>query len=220
MPLDSQGVEEFYRHRFGAETQGRDDLWAVLCQNFFQKWVPKDSTVLDIAAGYCEFSNNIVAARRIAMDLNPDVVKYAAAGVETINGRSDDMSAIEDNSIDIAFVSNFFEHVDRDVILATLMEALRVLKPGGRILILQPNIRFCAKDYWQFFDHITPVDDRALVEALVATGFEMQTCIARFLPYTTKGKLPATPALVKLYLKVPLAWRILGAQSFLVATAP
>jgi hypothetical protein len=42
--------------------------------------------------------------------------------------------------------------------------------------------------------------------------------IPRFLPYTTKSRLPSGPALVRLYLKVPLAWRVLGAQAFVVAT--
>jgi hypothetical protein len=62
------------------------------------------------------------------------------------------------------------------------------------------------------------VDDRALAEALAATGFDVQKCIPRFLPYSTKSRLPSRPSLVRLYLKVPLAWRVLGAQAFIVAT--
>ena len=220
MALDPQGLDNVYRFRFGAEARGRDELWRVLCRSFFQRWVPEDCTVLDVAAGYCEFSNNIVAARRLALDVNPAVVNHAGPGVETIVARSDDMRLIKDASVDIAFISNFFEHIDRDAILATLFETLRVLVPGGRLLILQPNIRFCGKDYWQFFDHVTPIDDRALSEALAATGFRLETCIPRFLPFTTKGRLPAAPWLVKLYLHLPLAWRIFGAQSFLVASTP
>src|SRR6185436_16013967 len=113
------------------------------------------------------------------------------------------------------FVSNFFEHVPREVIVSTLVEIRRVLKPGGRLLVLQPNVRYCAKDYWMFFDHITPVDDRALVEALNGAGYDVETCLPRFLPYTTKSRLPSGPGLVRLYLKVPLAWRMLGAQAFI-----
>ena len=33
--------------------------------------MPRDATVLDLAAGHCEFINNIQAGRRIAVDLNP-----------------------------------------------------------------------------------------------------------------------------------------------------
>ena len=40
--------------------------------------------------------------------------------------------------------------------------------------MLQPNIRYCARDYWMYFDHITPVDDRALAEAFNATGFHVE----------------------------------------------
>jgi SAM-dependent methyltransferase len=218
MELESADLQSLYSNRFGKESEQRDDLWQVLCSDFFQRWVPKSSTVLDLAAGHCEFINHIQADRRIAVDLNPDVAREAAEGVETHVTRSDDLKPIDDASIDVVFISNFFEHISREVILSTLLEVRRVLKPTGRLLLLQPNIRFCGKDYWQFFDHITPVDDRALEEAFAATGYDVIKSIPRFLPYTTKGRLPSGPALVRLYLKVPLAWRVLGAQSFMVAS--
>jgi SAM-dependent methyltransferase len=218
MELDSNQLQGLYRERFGAEPVERAKLWTALCRGFFQRWVPAEATVLDVAAGHCEFVNHIKAARRIAVDLNPDVVKEADDDVETHVCRSDAMTEIADGAIDVAFVSNFFEHISREAILATLAEIRRVLRPGGRLLILQPNIRFCARDYWQFFDHITPVDDRGLCEALVASGFDVVKNIPRFLPYTTKSRLPTGAWLVSLYLRVPLAWRLLGAQAFIVAT--
>jgi hypothetical protein len=52
----------------------------------------------------------------------------------------------------------------------------------------------------------------------VLSGFSVEHRVVRFLPYTTKGRLPSGAALVKLYLRVPLAWRVLGQQSFVVAT--
>lgn len=214
---ESESLRTLYASRFAGEGAQRDDIWQVLCADFFQRWVPRESTVLDLAAGHCEFINNIVAARRIAVDLNPDVAARAAAGIETHVARSDALGAIADRSVDVVFCSNFFEHITRDAILATLAEARRVLAPGGRFLLLQPNVRYCARDYWQFFDHITPVDDRAMVEAFAATGFRVTTNIPRFLPYTTKSRLPSGPGLVRLYLRVPLAWRVLGAQAFMVA---
>jgi SAM-dependent methyltransferase len=215
---ESEDLKTLYANRFGAESEQRQDIWEVLCSDFFQAWIPPNATVLDLAAGHCEFINNIKAARRIAVDLNPDVAQRAAPGIETHVLRSDDLSVIADDSMDIVFISNFFEHITREVILSTLVEVRRVLAPTGRLLLLQPNVRFCARDYWQFFDHITPVDDRALAEAFAATGFDILKTIPRFLPYSTKSRLPSSPALVRLYLKVPLAWRVLGAQTFMVAT--
>ncbi|MGY2874221.1 SAM-dependent methyltransferase [Marmoricola sp. URHA0025 HA25] len=217
MSSESEDLKVLYANRFGQEEEQRTDLWQVLCSHFFQKWVPEDATVLDVAAGHCEFINNIRAGRKIAVDLNPDVKVRAAGDVETHNQRSDAMTGIPDASVDRVFISNFFEHVPREVIVSTLVEVLRVLKPDGKLLILQPNVRYCAKDYWMFFDHITPVDDRALVEALRATGYDVETCIPRFLPYTTKSRLPSGPGLVRLYLKIRFAWRFLGAQAFVVA---
>ena len=217
MTSESDDLQVLYANRFRHEEVQRTELWEVLCSDFFQKWVPEDSTILDVAAGHCEFINNIRAAKKIAIDLNPDVANRAAPDVETQICRSDDIPLPSD-SVDRAFVSNFFEHVPREVIVSTLEELSRVVRPGGKVLILQPNVRYCAKDYWMFFDHITPVDDRALVEALRATGFDVDLCIPRFLPYTTKSRLPTGRGLVRLYLKLKPAWRILGAQAFIVAT--
>ncbi len=83
-------------------------------------------------------------------------------------------------------------------------------------MVLQPNIRFAAKDYWMFIDHITPVDDRALEEVFLGEGFVLRKKILRFLPYTTQGLIPVNKYLIRIYLMMPFAWRILGKQSYLV----
>jgi SAM-dependent methyltransferase len=214
---EGEQMRALYGERFSGEDEFRRDMWTVLCRDFFQKWVKTDAVVLDVAAGTCDFINAIEARERIALDLNPAVEQYSGPGVRTIVGRADAMTDVGDDSVDVVFVSNFFEHIDRDTILAVLTESRRVLRPGGRLLVLQPNVRFCARDYWMFFDHITPVDDRALVEAFGLTGFRLVHRIERFLPYTAKSRLPQSVGLVKAYLKLPLAWRLLGKQSFLVA---
>jgi SAM-dependent methyltransferase len=217
MDFRPEDLESLYAQRFSADAEDRQRLWQVLCSDYFQRFIPEDAVVLDVAAGYCEFVNNIRAAQRIAVDLNPDVVRRADPGVRALVAPADDMADLDTASVDRVFVSNFFEHVSRATILSTLAEIRRVLRPDGKLLVLQPNIRYCAKDYWMFFDHVTPVDDRALVEALRTTGYEVERCVPRFLPYTTKSRLPNWPVLVRLYLRMPLAWRLLGAQAFVVA---
>jgi SAM-dependent methyltransferase len=210
-------LDKIYQRRFSPDLKFRQAMWQVLCREFFQQYVPTDSTIMEIGAGYCEFINSIQGRRRIALDLNPDVHKYAGEGVEVINNSSTNLTALPDSAIDIAFASNFFEHLTREDIVQTMREVYRVLKPGGRFLILQPNIRFCQRDYWMFFDHITPLDDRSLSEALETNGFAVIKNLVRFLPYTTKSRLPNSILLLRAYLKLPLAWRIFGQQSFLVA---
>jgi ubiquinone/menaquinone biosynthesis C-methylase UbiE len=206
-----------YRRRFGADATFRQKMYEVLCREFFQKYVPKDAAVLDVAAGYCEFINNIEANEKIALDLNPDVEKFAKDDVKVIVSNSTNMKALKDNSIDVAFTSNLFEHLKREDIVKTMDEVYRVLKPEGRFLILQPNIRYCHKDYWMFFDHVTPIDDRGLCEALEVRGFEIVQSKPKFLPYTTKGRLPKSIALLRMYMRLPLAHRIFGKQAFIVA---
>jgi len=215
----SEGLRRLYASRFAAtEGPARDAIWRVLCRDFFQRWIDPRSTVLELGAGYCEFINNIRAAKKIAVDLNPEIKHRAGPDVRTIITSATDLGELPSSSVDVVFAANFFEHLSKDEILETLREAHRVLGPAGTLLVLQPNIRLCREDYWMFFDHISPLDERALSEALAMTGFVTRKTIVRFLPYTTKSYLPASPALVRAYLKCPPLWRLFGKQSFLVAT--
>jgi len=125
------------------------------------RFFPEDATVLEIGAGYCELINNIKAKKKIALDLNPDIKKFAGDDVEVIVASSTDMKEIRSEEIDVVIANNFFEHLSKEDIVRTIREINRVLKRGGKFIILQPNIRFCFKDYWMFFDHITPLDDRS-----------------------------------------------------------
>lgn len=215
-------LRRLYALRFSRdERQRKDRLWRILCQDFFQRYIRTDDTVLDIGAGYCEFINHIVCRRRIALDLSPEVRAYAGPGVEVVQGTSTDLSALADNAIDVAFASNFFEHLpSKEDLLRTLVEVQRVLRPGGRLLILQPNIRYAGGAYWDFFDHHLPLTERSLVEALGLVGLTPVEVKPRFLPLTTKSVLPQYACLVRLYLKFPIVHRILGQQSWIVAQKP
>ncbi len=211
-------VQAIYERRFADTLAFRRGMWDVLCREFFQRHVPVDATVVEIGAGYCEFINHIRAGRKIAVDLNPDTRRHASADVTVVTSSTSHIAGLEDGVADIVFASNFLEHLSREDILATLREVHRILRPGGRFLILQPNIRYCKEDYWQFFDHITPLCERSLTEALETTGFRVVSMLGRFLPFTTQGRLPNSLLLLRLYLKLRPVWRIFGQQSFAIAT--
>ncbi len=207
--------KKLYAQRFDRDHAQRNALWKVLCSNFFQKYINTQDIVLDVATGYGEFINNISCKKKLACDINPDSKKYLDNNVQFLKSSSSKIP-LKNNSVDKIFISNFFEHITREEILSTIHELHRLLKPGGNVLVLQPNIRYCAKDYWMFFDHITPIDDRALTEVFSMNGFALQKKIERFLPFTTKSKFPKSPFFVKVYLSLPFLWRIFGKQSFLV----
>lgn len=212
-------LTKMYKNRFFEdELKIKNNIWKTLCCNFFNKFIKKEYTVLDIGAGYCEFINNIDCKNKIALDVNEDIKQYAQSNVKIINESCFAIESLPSNSVDAVFMSNFLEHMlNKQDVFKVLEESKRVLKIDGKLLILQPNIKYCGAKYWDFFDHHTPLTDKSLMEALELLNLKILKCYPRFLPYSTKSKIPKHPFLVKLYLKFPLIWNIMGEQTFIVA---
>ena len=208
-----------YNNRFNQrDLESKYRVWRILSRYFFQRYVPRDAVVLDIGAGFCEFINTIQCHEKIALDLNPEITRWAQDDVRVVVASSTRMEPLADASVDVAFASNFFEHLEStEALLTTLSEAHRVLRENGKLLALQPNIAVIGGRYWDFLDHKLPLTERSLVEALEVVGFDILESRARFLPYTTKSKLPQHPLLVWLYLQVPPAQWLLGGQAWVVA---
>ena len=58
------------------------------------------------------------------------------------------------------------------------------------------------------------------MQILQTLGFGVIDCRPRFLPYTTRSALPQATWLVRLYLGVPVVWRLLGRQFLVRAARP
>ncbi len=212
-----------YTNRFPLEERtAKDAIWQVLCRHFFQKYVSHDAVVLDLGAGFCEFLRHIQCGERIAVDLNEQVAQFAPEGTQVVIAPAHRLAGkVGDNSVDVVFASNFFEHLpDKETFIATLIEVRRILRPGEKLLVLQPNLRVLGGAYWDFIDHHIPLTDRTLVEALTLVGLQVTEARSRFLPYTTRSRIPQHPFLVRLYLMFPPVWYILGGQAWIVAIKP
>lgn len=224
MPLgDGTWLSAIYRRRFTAEERAaKERVWRVLCQSYFARYVSAASTVLDVGAGHCEFINHIPGARRIAVDVNPELANYSASGVEVHVAPSHQLGFLADESVDFVFSSNFLEHLpDKPAINATVEEMVRVLKPSGRVCLMGPNIRYVREAYWDYYDHHVPLTERSVVELLESLGLLTERCLPRFVPYTLKGRLPPQPLLVRLYLALgPVSFRLLGKQFLVIAAKP
>jgi len=214
-------LEVIYERRFAGSEQQREKVWRILTSRFFQQWVQPKDVVLDVGAGYCEFINNIQAETKYALDLNPATAARAGSEVRVLSQDVTTAWALPSDSVDVVFSSNFFEHLPaKDALQHCLREIRRVLRPGGHLLAMGPNIRFCYDVYWDFFDHCLPLSERSLAEALGIVGLQVERAIPRFLPFTMKGKKPPPAALIRLYLQMPVFWKLLGRQFLVVARKP
>ena len=210
--------EAVYEQRF-AEREGpqRAAMWREIAR-FLQRFVPPDSVVLDLAADQGLFIANIKARERWATDIR-DTSRHMPADVQFV--QSDGLALREVLPLahfDRVFTSNYLEHLPSpDAVVEQLRVVHDLLVPGGQAIILQPNIRLVGAAYWDFIDHRTALTERSLVEAAQIADLRPVRTIVRFLPYTTKSRLPSAPLLVRAYLALPIAWRLLGKQTLLIA---
>ncbi|MFA5190824.1 MAG: class I SAM-dependent methyltransferase [Verrucomicrobiia bacterium] len=211
-------VGRIYEHRFRGAQDRKHAVWAVICKQALQPWIPKTARVLDLGGGYGEFVRHIEAGRKYVVDINPATTEIVRSHAEVLLGALDSFEARLAGNVDVIFCSNFLEHLPtKDVLLETVECCRRILAPGGRLIVLGPNIRFLAGEYWDFLDHHLPLSDRTVDELLAVTGFCVIHRRAAFLPYTFRQRLPAFPWLVSLYLGLPPAQWLLGKQYFFVA---
>jgi SAM-dependent methyltransferase len=217
-----EDLDALYRYRFSdRERVIKDRIWKALCEDFFQRWIDPDAAVLELACGFGEFIRHIRAGRKVAVDLNPDAGTFLPPEVEFHLADASKLGFLESCSIDICFVSNFFEHLPSKAAMDQLLAQVQgILKPGGLLMALQPNIRYAPELYWDYYDHHVPLSHLSCGEAFAKSGFEIVCLIPRFLPFTTKSSLPKHPLLVKAYLQVPALWRLMGKQFFIVGRRP
>ncbi|MDP2652242.1 MAG: class I SAM-dependent methyltransferase [bacterium] len=211
-------LQRMYRARFDGRLEYRKKVWRVLIKDYFQQFVRIGDVVLDLGAGYGEFINQIRCDKKYALDLNPDTLQKASSDVEVILHDCSKPWPLPNNSLDVVFTSNFFEHLpDKHVLARTISEAKRCIKPNGRIIAMGPNIKYVSGAYWDFIDHHIPLTEQSLSEVLTHQGFQIEKCIDKFLPYTMASGPQYPIIFLATYLRTPIAWRIFGKQFLVIA---
>ena len=218
LPHNAEELQEIYGRRFDATSAYRNETWKVLTSQFFAKYISTSATVLDLGCGYGEFINNIKCGLKLAMDLNPSAEGRLSSDVRLIRQDCSLRWDIPDESLDVVFTSNFFEHLpDKSTLGKTLDEVSRCLRAGGRLIAMGPNIKYLPGRYWDFWDHYLPLTELALNEALSIRGYAIEYSIGKFLPYTLVNA-PRYPLIfLSLYLKLPFAWKVFGRQFLVIA---
>jgi SAM-dependent methyltransferase len=210
-------LDALYAHRFPpAVIARRRAVWREIVR-YLQRWVVPGA-VLDVACGEGNFIRHVRARERwatdtrdVSADLPKDVHFVQAAGLEL-------RDALPVGHFDTVFMSNYLEHLpDRAAVVTQLEVARDLLAAGGRIVVMQPNIRLVGGHYWDPLDHHVALTEGTLREAAAVAGLREVHTVVRFLPYTTQGRLSLDPRLVRAYLAFPPAWWLLGKQTLFIA---
>jgi SAM-dependent methyltransferase len=210
-------LPELYDARFDErEVSAKDAVWREIVE-FLLRYIDLEQPVLDLGCDRGHFIRWVKTTERWATDIRDmrdvlprDVHFVQAAGLEL--GK-----VIPTGHFGTIFMSNYLEHLQSsDEVIDQLRIAADLLRPGGRVIVLQPNIRLVGPRYWDFIDHRVALTERSLLEAAELANLTTVELITRFLPYSTKGRLPTAAALVRAYLRFRPVWWLMGKQTLFV----
>lgn len=104
-------------------------------RRLIRRFSDNPESVLDFGAGIGTFSNSLNVPPGQVHCVEPDL---SARQMLASKGHipHDNLSAVEDASINYLFTLNVLEHIEDDS--AVMSEIFRVIKPGGRLLIYVP----------------------------------------------------------------------------------
>ncbi len=211
-------LDAVYGTRFSdREAAVKEGVWREIVAYLSRRHLDLTGPVLDLACDRGHFIRHVAAPERWATDVR-DVSAQLPSGVRFVV--ADGLSlrtALPQGHFATVFLSNYLEHLPSgEAVIEQLRVVRDLLRPGGRAVVLQPNVRLVGGAYWDFIDHRTALTERSLVEAGELAGLRTRSVTTRFLPFTTKSRLPQHPLLVRAYLSVPPAWRLLGKQTLYV----
>jgi ubiquinone/menaquinone biosynthesis C-methylase UbiE len=195
----------------------RARVWRAV-SNYLAPFVDHDGALLDLGAGYGDFSRFARAAPKWALDHSEEMTAYWTPEVQPLVQSVLSPLPLETASIATVFASNFFEHFTVGEIESILSEVRRVVRPRGKLVVVQPNFRLEPRRYFDDYTHKSIFTDTGFSDLLRALGWNILRKEARFLPFSLKTRLPVFEPLVSLYLALP--FRPLAGQFLVVAQAP
>jgi SAM-dependent methyltransferase len=191
-------------------------VWEAVARHL-AAYVPPEAAVLEVGAGYCDWINHVRAARRVAVDIWPELPAFAAPGVEpVVLDVSRDLRSLGPASFDVVLASNVLEHFPPAAAAAVVGGVADVLRGGGRFVVVQPNFRYAWRQYFDDYTHQSIFTDVSLPALLRAHGFRILEVRPKFLPYSMRGaRVPITSFLVHAYLRSP--FKPMAGQMLVVA---
>jgi SAM-dependent methyltransferase len=215
-PLDYARLYEF---RFaGVDQHARQAVWNEIAP-FVWRRMGEPLRVLDPAGGRGEFVNALPGVECWLVDVVDYPERATREGVRVVIGNLFDVE-LPAAYFDGVFASNLLEHFHSPEEVGVFLERMRhTLAPDGVLALMGPNFKYCARDYFDCADHLLALTHVSVQEHLFAAGYAVQEVIPRFLPFSFRSRLPASPRLTRAYIQTPLLWRLQGKQ-FLVLARP
>ncbi len=189
-------------------------VWSEVAR-YLRRDAQNVGTLLELGAGYCDFTNHFPAEHKIALDLNPEMAQFAEPEVDFRVQDATDLDAIAPESVDLVFSSNFLEHLHDDQLQRLLPSIQRVLKKGGKLMLIQPNFERCKEHYWDDETHVTLFSHLNIKSYIEPHGFTVRKLLPGLLPFSMKSRLPKWRMMIRMYLMSPI--RPFGAQMYLLA---
>ena len=167
--MTSVHEEVYHQVRFTYNAK-RAAPWRAIAR-YLQPWVDANANLLELGAGYGEFLKSIGAAHKWAVDQNPALTDYWESNVTALIQHALEPLPLASQMMGTVFASNFFEHFTIEEGRQILSEAARVLRPGGHLIVVQPNFRLQPRRYFDDYTHKTIYTDSGFQDFLKSAGW-------------------------------------------------
>jgi len=161
--------------------RSREKVWREKGDTMFLgSGIPERNHLLDVGCGKGDFMTRMHRQgwQVEGLEVDADAVKYA----RSISGLSVHLGSLEnirfpDNTFDVITSNHVIEHVHDPI--ALIRECLRILKPGGRLVLATPNMESFGHQIfernWSHLDpprHLQLFTMKTLRECAVRAGFQ------------------------------------------------
>jgi cyclopropane fatty-acyl-phospholipid synthase-like methyltransferase len=201
------------------EETSRSVLWSVLA-DYLSRYISPEAHVLELGAGYCNWINNVHAKVKVAVDLWEELSKHVASDVNpVVHDLTQGLEIFGEQQFDTVLASNLFEHFEPDHASQMIADIFRILRPQGRLIVIQPNFRYAYRQYFDDYTHRTIFTHVSLPNLMKSHGFQIEAVQAKFTPYSLRNsRIRIRPWLIRAYLHSPI--RPFAGQMLVVAQKP
>jgi len=170
--------------------------------------------VLDLGCGRGDMLRALAQCGHevVGTDLSERVVELCAPFEAHVCDLTNTAVPFPDNSMDVVFSKSVIEHLHEP--MPMLNEAMRVLKPGGRLILMTPSWRHHAfGPFYLDYTHVTPYTAPSLRDVLAMSGFS-DIFVQHFRQLPFVWKMPILTPIAWLFSSLPLPYTPLDEMSW------